>query len=775
MRFHVGLHKQLGSGVLLAAALVCGGSPVVTAQPPDFEKLVKPFLQAYCIDCHSGDDPAADRSLQQVSGSIRDTSELLELQEILDQLNLSNMPPPEAEQPDDAQRQQVIDWLTGHLAEYHASQSGGHGETVLRRLSAREYRRTVGDLLQLNLTICDPCEGFPREAVTENLDNVGSALVTSGYLLDKYLAAADLLIDKALWPVQQPPEQHWSFHDNFRQQPEIDQVHVKTNGFEHLTLYDVVGADKHEGAYAPLLQFAQGAPYDGWYEIRFTAAALNRDHPFDDDFLGTDRRERLRLGIVAGNRAAGPLHKPQPIEPLLAEFELADGSQELSARVWLDQGYTPRFTFRNGLLDARNLWSRTLKKYPEMFPKPQRPGIVEARYLAIKHGKFPQIHIDDVHIRGPIYDQWPTASQRVLLGDDFAAVVAADELNDDQLREHLSRFATRAYRRPATADEVQRLADLVKQRRIAGRSGLEAFADGLKAILCSPNFLYLDEPPTLAAPRDSSPSSSELPPPHAAQLDQYAQASRLALFLWSSMPDEQLIALAQRGQLHHPGTLVEEAERMLASPKADAFVRDFLDSWLNLRALGSTPPDREQFPEYYQYDLGAAMRTETELFTRHVLDHNLPLRTFLDADFTFVNKPLARHYDLPLPLDEAWGNEFRRVPLSDARRGGLLGQASVLTVTANGIDTSPVVRGIWLLENLLGTPPAPPPPDVEPLDPDVRGAQTIREQLEKHRSLASCYDCHRRIDPPGFALENFDAIGGWRDKYPSRAAVDASG
>jgi hypothetical protein len=210
---------------------------------------------------------------------------------------------------------------------------------------------------------------------------------------------------------------------------------------------------------------------------------------------------------------------------------------------------------------------------------------------------------------------------------------------------------------------------------------------------------------------------------------------------------------------------------MLNDPKSDALVQGFLGSWLGLRELGSTPPDRSSFRDFYHYDLDSAMRQETFLFVRHLIDENLSIRNLLDSDFTFVNRPLAKHYGIEPPN----GFEFQEVLLPDRRRGGLLGQASVLTLTANGIDTSPVVRGVWLLENLLGTPPSPPPPDVEPLDPDVRGATTIRDQLDKHRSNPSCYECHRKIDPLGFALENFDPIGRWRESYDRGAKIDASG
>ncbi len=217
--------------------------------------------------------------------------------------------------------------------------------------------------------------------------------------------------------------------------------------------------------------------------------------------------------------------------------------------------------------------------------------------------------------------------------------------------------------------------------------------------------------------------------------------------------------------------MTAQVRRMLADPRSNALIDGFLDSWLTLRDLGSMPPDRAKFEEYYRYDLQSAMSEETRLFMRRLLDENLSVINFLDSDWTYANRPLARMYDAALPR----GSGFELVKLTSGHRGGLLGQASVLTVTANGIDTSPVVRGVWLLENILGTPPSPPPPDVPPLDPDARGAKSIREQLEKHRSNSACYDCHRKIDPLGFALENFDAIGNWRDTYSGKTKIDAAG
>ena len=726
----------------------------VTSRKATFQKEVKTFLSKYCVQCHGVEEQNGDRRFDRLNGVIPDENTLIDYQDILDQLNLGEMPPEDEKQPSTEERMRVIEWLTTNIREYHETHKSTSSETVLRRLNTREYRNTIRDLLHVNTSIFDPTSTFPKDKTTDHLDNIGETLVTSGYLLARYFDAADQVIEKAMFPARKPEVQTWVFRDGFRQQPEIDKVHQKVNGFKHMTLYDVRGADKHEGAYGPIHAFAKGVPYDGYYEIRLNAEAVNRVNPYDPDFLGIDPSEPLRLGIVPGDRTVGQLHKPQPVEPLLAEINLADEPKWYTVRVWLDAGYTPRFTFENGLMDARNLWSRIAKKYPDQFPKQKKKGIVEARFNAIKYSKLPQIHIHEIEISGPHYEQWPTASQQAILGEDWGLVAESGDLSAEQMQYHLTKLMSRAYRRPVTQSEVDRIQEIIERRRKEGRSTLEAYSDGLKAVLCSPNFLYLDE-------------TSD------GRLSDYSLASRLSYFLWSSMPDAELMNLAKSKQLGHPETLREQVNRMLDDPKSEAFVDGFLGTWLTLRDLGATPPDRGNFREFYHYDLDHAMREETRLFTRHLIDENLSVLNFLDSGFTFVNQRLAEHYRIDVQIDDPF--EFEKVSLKDRRRGGLLGQASVLTVTANGIDTSPVVRGVWLLENLLGTPPSPPPPDVEPLDPDIRGAKTIRDQLAKHRDNPACNDCHRKIDPLGFALENFDPVGGWRAKYDGRKEIDSSG
>lgn len=734
--------------------------PVLSSQAyasDSFVKVVEPFLARYCAECHSDDQSKGDRNFDSLVSAIQSDNDLVDFQDIVDQLNLSEMPPPTADQPSDAERREVIVAITDLITGYHQKQTSRSSDTVLRRLNAREYRNTMGDLLRINTTIFDPTDGFPAEQVTDHVDTVGESLVTSSHLLTRYLEAARHSVEKAIYPIEPPVVQEWDFRDHFKQQPEVDTAHKLANQWKHIRLYDVRGADKPEGAYAAVHDFRRGVPHDGMYEIKLEVEALNRDHPFDDGLVGTDRERPFRLGIVSGTIDAGDLHLSQPNEAMLAEFELRDGRQFITTRVWLDAGYTPRFTFENGVMDARGLWTKIVRRYPDQFPDGIQ-GIVDVRKAVIKQAKIPQIRIHRVGIRGPLHPQWPTASQEALFGTDFRSVTeeTVDRAGQQRI---LQSFLTRAFRRTPKPNESERYVLFFQDRLKHTQNTIESFSQTFQAILCSPHFLYLDETSSATAGKAS------------ATLTSPALASRLSYFLWSTMPDEPLLNLALGDSLSNPQTVRMQAQRMLEDPRSDAFVNDFLDSWLTLRELGSAPPDRGRFSDYYRYDLETAMRRETFWFIRHIIDQNRPITELVDADYTYLNDAMAKLYQLPFN----GSHKFERVSLSDRKRGGLLGHASILTVSANGIDTSPVVRGVWLLENVLGTPPTPPPPDVEPLDPDTRGATTIREQLKKHRETASCDDCHRKIDPLGFALENYDAIGRWRTQYTRKAQIDASG
>jgi mono/diheme cytochrome c family protein len=294
---------------LFGTTALLAEDPSPPAKPVEatFQATLKPFLATYCTGCHGEKLQKGERRFDTLPAVIDGDNTLVDYQDILDQLNLGNMPPEKAKQPPDAERRKVVEWLTDTLETHHQSKKTTGGDAVLRRLNSREYKNTVRDLLHLNMTMFDPTVSFPRDQTSDHLDNQGGTLVTSGHLLARYLTAADQVIQKAMTPREKPAVKTWAFRDGFRQQPEIDQVFRKTNNYAWMTLFDVVGADKHEGAYGPIHAFADGVPYDGYYDIRLRGEAVNRLHPYDVEFIGTDPSEPLRLGIVAGNKLAGPL------------------------------------------------------------------------------------------------------------------------------------------------------------------------------------------------------------------------------------------------------------------------------------------------------------------------------------------------------------------------------------------------------------------------------------------------------------------------------------
>ncbi|MDA0350107.1 MAG: DUF1592 domain-containing protein [Verrucomicrobia bacterium] len=736
---------------VLVGSLIGCSSLIAEEDTKAFNDHIRPFLEEYCIKCHGPDKQKGERRFDTLAYPISDDNALIDFQDMLDLLNLGDMPPEDEEQPSSDQRQAIVDWLTQEVNKAYESRSFTGGETVLRRLNHREYLNTINDLFQMDMSMFDPTESFPGERLVEHQDNIGDTLITSGYLLNRYVDAADQIVEKAL-PFQDKPEpQTWNFKGGFQQQPELNKRHMVAHGQRYLNIYEGPNTVRRFGAYAPLYEFVDGVPEGGVYKIRTLAEAVNRYHSFNRKKVQNDPDEPMMMRVIPANKRFGYLHMPQPFAPDLGTFALSDdGPAWYETEAWLDKGFAPRYNYLNGSMDIRpgfrEVANLVIKNADPAIP----PKDLDEDYMAvaIKHGVIPHIRIHEVEVSGPFYPEWPTRTWMTIVGEEV--------FNPKKTRHILQVFASRAYRKPASRDEVNRLMRVVEARVDQGSSGFEAMKDGLKAVLISPAFLYLEE--------EKQKSKTE-------RLGDFGLASRLSYFLWGSLPDQELLDLAKRKRLSRPSVLKSQMDRMLKDPRSDRFISGFLDSWLTLRSLGDAPPDRNKFEVYYAENLEDAMRMETEMFTRNALKENLNISCFLDSDFTFVNEALAEIYG----IDGIEGDNFRRIELNDPRRGGLLGQASILTVTANGVDTSPVLRGVWLLENLLGTPPSPPPPDVEPLDPDIRGAESIRDQLNKHRETQACYECHRKIDPLGFALENFDPIGRWRSKYDDRIEIDASG
>jgi hypothetical protein len=463
--------------------------------------------------------------------------------------------------------------------------------------------------------------------------------------------------------------------------------------------------------------------------------------------------------VVPGDATKNHIHYPQAIEPLLGQAVVPDDQPgRLKFRVWLEAGQTPRFIFPNGPHESRASVVTINKRYVSEFDAKYAKAGVSRTHLISEGGDLPHIRISEIKIEGPLPE--PGGSK------EEVAVFGEKGFQAERALEQLYAFGVRAYRRPLSSVDRASIKKTYETRIAEKATPRQAALDTLKMMLCSPSFLYL----------------SEVTSEKNAKLGPYDLASRLSYALWSAPPDATLTTAAGAGKLGTPQELRQQSQRLLADERVGAFVNAFLDAWLNLRDLGGMPPARETNRVYYAENLPEAMKTEVRLFFRDLLRQNGSTQRFLDADYTFADKRLAKLYDLPEQKTLRLADGFQRVSLAGNRqRGGLLGMAGVLTVSANGVETSPVTRGVWVSENILGIKP-PPPPDVVPaIEADVRGVTTIRERLAKHRADPACAECHRKIDPLGFGLETFDPIGRWRATYarPKGDApappIDASG
>ena len=705
-----------------------------TGQAETHHQSIKNFLNAYCIECHGIGEQHADRRFDQLSFdfSIPQNGELL--QEILDQLNLGQMPPKDQPQPDSQSLRQMVDILTQTLTQAREeSRSHLAGEVILRRLNRTEYRNTVRDLLQVNMTDFDPTVAFPQDESIDGFDNIGEGLLTSEFLLTQYLNAAEQVINKAIVPGEKPRVEHLI--------AEGDDIHggghSDQRGFKRMLVRDQFTRALIKRKYA-------GVPADGEYRFKITANTVRwRDHRFDWGELGYDGSEPPRIRVLVTNRKLGVVSTRT-----FGEYEIKeDQPTTIKIRGYLQKGYEFAVEWANG---PRGSQKRIMRK---VFPKYLPEDTVELARNPVEMymGAAPELRLHRLELEGPFYDQWPLPGFTRFFKDLPDRPLQAD------LDRSLTEFARLAWRGRIDEQALARYLRLGKQRFESTGNFWQAAKLSMKAILASPNFLYLVEP------------RSEKSHPG---LSSYELATRLSYFLWSTMPDDILFDLAKTGDLTQPDILEQQVERMLNNPKAEAFLENFSGQWLHLRQLGSMPPDPTKNPSYYADDLEGAMRQETEGLFRHLLMNNESVLRFIDADYTFLNAALSRHYGIM----GVSGDQFQRVQLKpEHHRGGLLGHGSILTLTSNGVETQPVMRGIWVLENMLGSPPSPPPPDVQPVEPDTRGVKTIRELMAKHRSIETCNTCHRKIDPIGLAMENFDHLGRYRQRYSTQGPIDAYG
>ena len=761
-----------------------------TAQTP--RKTARTFLKKHCISCHNKRTAEGDHNFKTLKFPFRTEQQLITADAIIDAVTLREMPPEDADQPTDDERVQLVEALRATINEARDKLDATGGRTVLRRLSNREYENTLAALFNRRVDTLGLTADFPKDATSRHMDNIGETLVTSGFLLDQYFQAANRLVEMRLnKPAIEPGT--WHFTDNFKQYEELNGPHRSAFKFEYLCLYEQPNTDTRQGGYGHIEDFLEGVPVSGLYDIEVHAQAMHRDTHYDPKIFRIDFSEPFQLAVVPGDASKGHIHYPQSIEPILGTAIVPDDEPEwIKFRVWLEAGQTPRFIFPNGPYESRASVIEVNKRYKDEFEgKGYKKGVSRTHILL--HGALPHIKIGEIKIHGPLEE--PNG------GNEEVAAFGPNGFQPNKALEQLYAFAYRAYRRPLTESDKTRIADLYEKRLSENATKRQAALDTIKLILCSPSFLYFaeiagpvptgrandEERNAGSAPADQStkPAGGNRPYTPAPReptvlaagngnptrkrwiLNPYDLATRLSYALWAAPPDTELLAVAESGTITTTDEIKRQIERLLADERSNEFINGFLDAWLNLRDIGNQPPSRPANRDYYAENLPASMKQEARLFFRHLLDTNGPVTDLLDVDYTFVDKKLAKLYDLPEQKTLRLADGFQRVELRGTKqRGGVLGMAGVLTVSANGVDTSPVTRGVWVSENILGVTPPPPPDEVPEIESDTKGAKTIREKLAKHSADQTCNVCHRKIDPLGFALETFDPIGRWRTNYP---------
>ena len=724
------------------------------------------FLKEHCYECHGAEKQKGEVRLDMLGSDLGDEAVLGRWQDVLEQVRSGEMPPAKRAQPDAAERAGFVERLTERLAGVYG-ESHADALPVVRRLNRIELRNTLRDLLYLeqphfrNLGVPkaedangdgsvsrqseDPIREFPADEMVEGFDNIGSRLVMSDFLLRLIVGAAEESLAAATVPGGRPevPVRRFSGHIRTEGPGGLEEWSRRFNkGYDVLMeRYREPGAATSIGRVGASAIAGTGVGVSGRYRITVEASGHHQRHPWGE-LIRSRQDEPKLLGLHLIDARRGAFNEGNPNTEMLTQWALPDDGQVHAYvfETWIDAKWVPWLGWENAPYERGLSVEKLVEKYvPGAFrPRPadgageqEKKDHAEAMAAALFGAGYagPHIRIHSLTIE-PAFEMWPPRSHVFLYGKDGTEPV-------DGL---LLRFAGRAWRRPAVAEEVVRYVALANERMAAGASREEGLRTAYAAMLVSPNFYYL---------RDSGAGRD------------YTIASRLSYFLWATMPDEELLELAAAGRLSGPAVRRAQVERMLNHRNAAAFVRAFTKCWLRLDKLGSMPPPGGF---YFHRQMEQQMLRQTDAYFADLLQRNGPVRDMIESDYTFLNERTAQWI---YQRDDVWGDAFRKVRAMAPHGGGMLTMPAVMTATANGVDTSPVVRGVWLLESVLGTPPKPPPPNIQPLSPDLRGARTIREQLEAHREQESCRSCHDRIDPPGFAFENFDELGLWRTHYKS--------
>lgn len=686
----------------LVSAIVLNGLTASAAEPATFDTAVQPFFKTYCLRCHNADKQGGDFRLDTLMRDFADETIAQRWGEVVFRLNADEMPPKKEPQPTPQELGSVVDWLSTRLKEGEAARMARRGPVAHYRLSREEYGHTVYDLLGVYFDVNLP-GAFNEDPRWHGFDRIGSLLTLSPSHVDRYFRAAETVLARA-FPDQPPVSQKVRREANAGQEKWLQEQGL--TGPVRWALWP--GHGQH--------LITAGSP--GLYRIRMQVSAL-------PSFKG--RLPHLALWHHELKRSVVGLDREAPEDkPTIVEIEafLPEGNFNVmnESPGMLADGQTP-----------------SVSQFPFVNTKVSRSYRPTGYRLFNDAGQliFPLLIVDWVEYEGPILPEADQHKREGLLPAKDGDLTAA--------RESLRRFATRAWRRPVTNAELDRYLKVIEIEQAAGEPFRSAYRAAMVAVLTSKNFYYIEE---------GSPDQRR------DTLNDWELASRLSYFLWSSLPDDELFRLAEQGSLHQPDVLKSQLQRMLGDAKTKRFAESFPRQWLQLHRVGAFPPDASLYPDYDKW-LEQSLVLETTGYFSEVFSKNLPLREFLVSDWTMLNPRLAMHYGLPRPA----ATDLQRVQLRpEDHRGGLLTQASILSLTSDGTRHRPVHRGVWVSEAIFGRTPPPPPPNVEPLAPTPSNLPkaTIRQQLEAHATHATCASCHQKIDPLGFAFDNFDAIGRWR-------------
>ena len=710
-----------------------------------FDSIVRPFVAENCVPCHGNKKQKNGLNLESLESAASLTDDHERWAEVVRKLRGREMPPEEEPQPSEHKRQAVAGWLARELERIDRITPPDPGRVTARRLNRSEYNNTVRDLLGVDT---HPADDFPQDDAGYGFDNIADVLSLSPVLMEKYVSAGEKVARMAVFgpPILKPTL--------IRLRSEGRRVRdVRT----YPDAYDLTGLSMANAFHA-----VHRVPVAGDYVIR---VALGGQRPAGSEpiavTLWVDERE-VQAITHDQERAASFTDDRQDFGGHTLEFKVRLGAGDRRIAVAIPrifEGLPPRYSGPNPSKRQPPL-PREFKPPPTASPErvEQLRKQFAAREAELEKIPMNGVRVNSLDVGGP-YAQ-ATGPSRASLQKVYTCGHVKSVHTATCARRIVTSLARRAFRRPVTARELTSYVDLVKRVEQQEGSLAEGLAVGIQAILVSPDFLF-----RLERDRANAPTKAAHHP-----ISQHELATRLSYFLWSSMPDAQLRRAADLGTLRNPSVLSAQVRRMLRDPKSHALAENFGGQWLQFRALESVTRDRERFPDFEDY-LRLSMRRETELFIENIIRQDRRILDFIDGRYSFLNERLARHYGIP----NVSGPDFRRVDLSDTPRGGVLTQASVLTVSSYATRTSPVLRGRWVLDNLLDAPPPEPPPDVPNLrEEEIGSAASMREQLEMHRKDPTCASCHRRMDPLGFGLENFDAVGAWRTvdgKFP----IDATG